>query len=160
MRKKATTILAAACAVAVVAAAGFGGYSIGRDSTDAAQHATVATLPEKAEGVLVGGVGSISIPGFGRMTFKAGQTAQNVTLYNPETNDCVFVIELVLPSGKTIYRSGELAPGESVDQIEISDPLDAAIYESSTLRYTCYTPGEDPQELNGADTNFTLEVLP
>lgn len=160
MNKKPTIIIASLCAAVAVAAAAFGGYSVGQQADPLTQHVPVSSLPAKAEGVIVGGVGSISIPGFDHMTFKAGQTAQSVTLYNPETNDCAFVVSIVLPSGKEIYRSDKLAPGESIDHIEISDPLGAAIYEASTLRYSCYTLGEDPQELNGADSTFTLEVQP
>ena len=51
-------------------------------------------------------------------------------------------------------------PGESIDAIEISDPLDPAIYEKAVLRYSCYTLEDVPQELNGAESSFTLEVLP
>lgn len=159
MKKRATTILAALCAVVTVGAVGFGGYSIVQ-SSGAPQHVAAATLPAKAEGVIVGGVGSISIPGFDHMSFKAGQTAQSVRLYNPETNDCAFVVSIILPSGKEIYHSEELAPGDSVETIEISDPLEAAIYEAAVLRYSCFTLGDDPQELNGADSTFTLEVMP
>lgn len=159
MKKHATMIFLAFCAVVTVGAAGFGGYSLGQSSGSAPQARAISPAAQ-AEGVVVGGVGSISIPGFDRMSFKAGQTAQSVTLYNPETNDCAFVVSITLPSGKEIYRSEELAPGDSIDKIEISDPLKAAIYEAATLRYDCFSLGDDPQELNGADSTFTLEVLP
>lgn len=110
--------------------------------------------------MVVGTVGAISIPGFSRLSFKAGQTAQNVAFYNPEGNTCAFEISIILPSGKEIFHSGRLLPGEKLEQIEIDAALPAAIYEATTLRYSCFSLDEAERELNGADTSCILEVLP
>ena len=133
MRKnKAIAIIAAICAVSI--AGGVVGYTVGQRSeymTIGAPHATPSEMPE---GVTVGAVGAITVPGYERMSFKAGQKEQPVTLYNPAGNDCAFIVSVVLPSGNEIYRSNELLPGESIDAIEISDPLDPAIYRDMVCR--------------------------
>ena len=46
------------------------------------------------------------------------------------------------------------------EQIEIDAALPAAIYEATTLRYSCFSLDEAERELNGADTSCILEVLP
>ena len=53
-----------------------------------------------------------------------------------------------------------LLPGEKLEQIEIDAALPAAIYEATTLRYSCFSLDEAERELNGADTSCILEVLP
>ena len=162
MKKSVLKAIAAICSVAVIGgAAGYGGSRLASSSSADLPQAT-AELHQMArsEGMTVAATGAIAIPGFDVMKFRAGQTVQSVRLYNPEANACAFVVSIILPSGKEIYQSDLLKPGDSVDEIEISVPLDAAIYTASILRYSCYSLDEDPQELNGADSLFTLEVIP
>lgn len=86
MRKnKAIAIIAAICAVSI--AGGVVGYTVGQRSeymTIGAPHATPSEMPE---GITVGAVGAITVPGYERMSFKAGQKEQPVILYNPAGND-------------------------------------------------------------------------
>ena len=97
----------------------------------------------------VGGVGSIAIPGYDKLTFQAGALTQYVPLENPSENECYFVISIVLPDGTEIYKSGMVAPG-------------AGVYENTILKYSCWNVGDDGElsEVNGANTLFTLEVIP
>ena len=70
MRKnKAIAIIAAICAVSI--AGGVVGYTVGQRSeymTIGAPHATPSEMPE---GITVGAVGAITVPGYERMSFKA-----------------------------------------------------------------------------------------
>lgn len=173
MKKTVLKIIAVICSVAVIGGvAGYGGSFLARRTEaqlEARLHGEAEAPPQngaeihqkqRAEGVVLSPAGSVTIPGYEVMKFRAGQTDQRVVLRNPETNNCAFVISIILPSGKEIYRSEELRPGDSIERIKISIPLDAAIYEASILRYSCFTLDDEPQELNGADSLFTLEVIP
>ena len=87
---------------------------------------------------------NIAIPGYEKLTFTAGKTAQTVNLKNPPENACAFVLTL------------SLSPGEAFTRITLSRALDAGDYPA-TLHYDCYTI-EDNQPLNGAEIQLTLEV--
>ena len=150
MNGKTKNVIASLCAVAALAFAGIGGYMVGQSPAQPRDISAGDRVEQ--QDMVVGTVGAISIPGFSRLSFKAGQTAQNVAFYNPEGNTCAFEISIILPSGKEIFHSGRLLPGEKLEQIEI----DAA----TTLRYSCFSLDEAERELNGADTSCILEVLP
>lgn len=131
MNGKTKNVIASLCAVAALAFAGIGGYMVGQ--SPAQPRDISASDRVEQQDMVVGTVGAISIPGFSRLSFKAGQTAQNVAFYNPEGNTCAFEISIILPSGKEIFHSGRLLPGEKLEQIEIDAALPAAIYEATTL---------------------------
>ena len=158
MNGKTKNVIASLCAVAALAFAGIGGYMVGQSPAQPRDISAGDRVEQ--QDMVVGTVGAISIPGFSRLSFKAGQTAQNVAFYNPEGNTCAFEISIILPSGKEIFHSGRLLPGEKLEQIEIDAALPAAIYEATTLRYSCFSLDEAERELNGADTSCILEVLP
>ena len=85
------------------------------------------------------------------------QTAeQSLPLYNPEINSCFFRISLVL-DGETIWRSGLLAPGQSVTQQTLERTLAAGEY-SATLKYECFANQAGTASLNGSEIGFTLHV--
>ena len=149
MNGKTKNVIASLCAVAALAFAGIGGYMVGQSPAQPRDISAGDRVEQ--QDMVVGTVGAISIPGFSRLSFKAGQTAQNVAF---------FEISIILPSGKEIFHSGRLLPGEKLEQIEIDAALPAAIYEATTLRYSCFSLDEAERELNGADTSCILEVLP
>ena len=100
---------------------------------------------------------NIAIPGYEKLDFAAGKTAQTVNLKNPAENACTFVISLKLDeSGETLWMGKALSPGETFTRITLSKALDAGVYPA-TLHYDCYTI-EDNQPLNGAEIQLTLEV--
>jgi hypothetical protein len=100
---------------------------------------------------------TIAIPGFKRLTAE-GQTLHAGAITNPEQNACYFIVTLIMPGGAELYRSTYLAPGQSLGDVETLVPLTPKAYEDVTARYSCYTIDE-LKPLNGADINFTLEVL-
>ena len=99
---------------------------------------------------------NITIPGYEKLSFEAGKTAQAVNLKNPEENACTFVLTLTLEDGETLWTGKALSPGEAFTRIKLARVLDAGEYPA-TLHYDCYTI-EDNQPLNGAEIQLTLEV--
>ena len=103
-----------------------------------------------------GSGGNIAIPGYEKLSFAAGKTAQTVNLKNPPENACTFALTLTLEDGETLWTGKALSPGEAFTRITLSKALDAGEYPA-TLHYDCYTI-EDNQPLNGAEIQLTLEV--
>ena len=99
---------------------------------------------------------NIAIPGYEKLSFEAGKTAQAVNLKNPAENACTFVLTLSLTDGETLWTGKALSPGEAFTHITLSRVLDAGEYPAK-LHYDCYTI-EDNQPLNGAEIQLTLEV--
>ena len=99
---------------------------------------------------------NIAIPGYEKLSFAAGKTAQTVNLKNPAENACTFVLSLTLDDGTTLWTGEALSPGEAFTRITLSKALDAGSY-AATLHYDCYTI-EDNQPLNGAEIKLTIEV--
>ena len=99
---------------------------------------------------------NIAIPGYEKLDFAAGKTAQAVNLKNPPENACDFVLTLTLEGGETLWTGKALSPGEAFTRITLNKALDTGDYPA-TLHYDCYTI-EDNQPLNGAEIQLTLEV--
>ena len=99
---------------------------------------------------------NIAIPGYEKLSFEAGKTAQAVKLKNPAENACTFVLNLSLTDGETLWTGEALSPGEAYTRITLSKALDTGDYPA-TLHYDCYTI-EDNQPLNGAEIQLTREV--
>ena len=99
---------------------------------------------------------NIAIPGYEKLSFAAGKTAQAVNLKNPPENACTFVLTLSLTDGETLWTGKALSPGEAFNRITLTRALDAGEYPA-TLHYDCYTI-EDNQPLNGAEIQLTIEV--
>lgn len=103
-----------------------------------------------------GGTGNIAVPGFEKMTIRAGTTSQDIWIYNPEKNNCYFVVSIILPDGKTVYKSGFIAPGKAIYKAEFTQQIRAGIYENTVLQYGFYTL--DGTAAGGTKAYFTLEV--
>lgn len=99
---------------------------------------------------------NIAIPGYEKLSFVAGKTAQTVNLKNPAENACIFVLSLSLTDGETLWTGEAISPGEAFTRITLNRALDADKYPA-TLHYDCYTL-KDNQPLNGADIQLTIEV--
>jgi hypothetical protein len=99
---------------------------------------------------------NIAIPGYEKLSFAAGKTAQAVNLKNPAENACTFVLSLTTEDGETLWTGEALSPGETFTRITLTRALDAGSYPA-TLHYDCYTI-EDNRPLNGAEIQLTLEV--
>lgn len=67
---------------------------------------------------------NIAIPGYEKLDFAAGKTAQTVNLKNPPENACTFVLSLTLDDGTTLWTGEALSPGEAFTRITLSKALD------------------------------------
>lgn len=148
-----------ALSVALLLGGVYAGYQISAARLNAPSVATESI--EQNEVLAVGPVGSISIPGYDRITLQAGQRTQRVALVNPPENSCYFKITLLLADGTELYQSGLLAPGTQLNSIKLETMPAAGSYADAVLRYTCWAADESGAltEANGADTICTLEVL-
>ena len=99
---------------------------------------------------------NIAIPGYEKLSFEAGKTAQTVNLKNPAENACTFVLTLTMEDGEILWTGKALSPGEAFTRITLTKALDVGDYPA-TIHYDCYTI-EDNQPLNGAEIELTLEV--
>ena len=100
---------------------------------------------------------NIAIPGYEKLSFAAGKTAQAVNLKNPPENACTFVLTLTLDEdGTTLWTGKALSPGEAFTRITLTRALDAGDYPA-TLHYDCFSL-QDNTPLNGAEVKLTIEV--
>ena len=99
---------------------------------------------------------NIAIPGYEKLSFAAGKTAQAVNLKNPPENACTFVLTLTLEGGETLWTGKALSPGEAFTRVTLSRALPAGEYPA-TLHYDCFSL-QDNTPLNGAEIQLTLEV--
>ena len=99
--------------------------------------------------------GMIAIPGFDELTFVADQKQQYVNFYNPEVNDCLFLMTLYV-NGEPYWQSGYVEPGKGYYTIELSATIPAGEY-SGELKIECFKT--NGQELNSARVTFDLYVL-
>ena len=99
---------------------------------------------------------NIAIPGYEKLDFAAGKTAQAVNLKNPPENACAFVLTLTLEGGETLWTGKALSPGEAFTRITLTRALDAGEYPAA-LHYDCFSL-QDNTPLNGAEIQLTIEV--
>ena len=99
---------------------------------------------------------NIAIPGYEKLSFAAGKTAQAVNLKNPPENACTFVLTLTPEDGEALWTGKALSPGEAFTRITFSRALDAGDYPA-TLHYDCFSLN-DNTPLNGAEIKLTLQV--
>ena len=103
---------------------------------------------------LPNGQDGIAIPGFDTLVFTANQTKQKVNFFNPDSNDCLFLMTLYIDD-KPMWKSGYCKPGTGYYDIELTEPLQAGEY-SAYLKVQCFK--EDGTSLNGAKVEFEITV--
>ena len=96
----------------------------------------------------------IAIPGFTSLVFTANQTAQKVNFYNPESNNCLFLFQLIIDDS-ILWESGYCPPGNGYYNIELTEPLQNGEY-NGLLKIQCFR--ETGEQLNGASVKFDLIV--
>lgn len=108
---------------------------------------------------LTGGVTSgIAIPGYGDIYFPAGETTVQLTLYNPEKNNCLFRFELYIDdAAEPIAATDLIEAGKAVQTVTLSHPLQAGEYTLS-IKVLPYTV-ENHAPLNNALVRAKLFVV-
>lgn len=98
---------------------------------------------------------SIQIPAVTGIYMRAGELKQTVDFYNPQENNCYFVISLYLSDDTLIYKSDMIAPAEHIKEITLLQELKRGIYRNCRLVYNCYSL-DNKTQLNGS--NVVLEI--
>ena len=98
---------------------------------------------------------NISIPGYERLIFNAGEMNQRVNFYNPDSNSCYFKMSLIIDGEKVIWSSDFVKPGSEIKNISLSEALKAGTYEA-VLKYECFSL-TDKTQLNVL--NIKLKIL-
>lgn len=96
----------------------------------------------------------IAIPGITSLVFHADTTEQKVNFYNPEENDCLFLMRLYV-NDKCYWESGYVESGKGYYTITLSEPIPLGTY-TAHLQVQCFK--EDGTALNSANVEFNLNV--
>ena len=106
-----------------------------------------------------GGQQGIKIPGYGDITVNSGDTTWQITLLNPEGNECYFQYAVTIDDSDTpIYTSDLIEPGKAITEFEVPEPLEAGDYEIH-LNISAFTMDDSLTDLNGADVKAVLHVI-
>ena len=107
----------------------------------------------------------VAIPGWGSITIPAGETEiTSVDFYNPEANEGYYYLtfELRIPDDSSegyevIYASQLVPPGQHLQKITLSRPLEAGEYDA-IVHVQPYRMDEAQTPTNNADMETTLIV--
>ncbi len=102
---------------------------------------------------------TIDIPGFDKLTFKAGTKKQKVNFYNPKQNTCYFRLSMCLQDGTKLWQSQLIKPGKAIYEITLNKGLKTGEYQNCLLKYECFQLNDEQTPLNGSQINFNLSVL-
>lgn len=102
--------------------------------------------------------GQIQIPGYETIAFCADETAQEITLYNPKENSCLFRFTLSIEGEEEtpIYESDLVEPGSAIQRITLNRPLSEGDYRLN-IHIDTYDITTD-QPLNSAVSSAELSV--
>ena len=109
---------------------------------------------DKATYHMPNGQKGIAIPGIESLVFQKDTTAQKVNFFNPDGNDCLFLMTLYVDEDE-YWHSGYCAAGTGYYDIELNNSLAEGDY-SACLNIQCYR--QDGTALNGANVEFNLYV--
>lgn len=101
--------------------------------------------------------GKINIPGYTGIYLVPGQINQKVNFYNPDSNNCYFVMSLYLSDDTKIWESDYIAPGEKIEDITLLQSLDRGLYKNCVLCYRCFSL-DDKTELNGSTQRIEINT--
>ena len=99
----------------------------------------------------------IQIPGYGSAEMKAGDKSLQLSIGNPEANECGFYATVKLEDGTVLYQSELLEPGYGLTEVPLSRTLEAGEYTAMVF-YQCVTLDEEHTPLNSAESEFKLIV--
>lgn len=70
------------------------------------------------------------IPGFGKLYFPSNTRQVQMTLANPDDNDCYLIYSIYLdkPDGELLYTSEKIYPGMAVENLTLKCPLQQGDY--------------------------------
>lgn len=99
---------------------------------------------------------SVKIPGYSTIKIPSGTKNVQITLGNPEGNQCYFKFELVV-NGESLYKSDFVQAGYAVKNIELEKALEKGSYDA-VIKITPYSLDKQSQYA-GANVRVTVKVL-
>ena len=99
---------------------------------------------------------SVKIPGYSIIKIPSDTKNVQITLGNPEGNQCYFKFELVV-NGESLYKSDFVQAGYAVKNIELKKSLKKGSYDA-VIKITPYSLDKQSQYV-GANVRATVEVL-
>ena len=102
--------------------------------------------------------GGVAIPGWSVITIPAGQTEVTVDLPNPEANKDKYYLSFEMRMADTdevLFTTGYVIPGESINKVTLSRPLEAGQYNVIIRVQPCRADGS---LTNNADMSTILIV--
>lgn len=98
----------------------------------------------------------IIIPAVTGLNMKSNSIKQTVNFYNPETNNCAFVISIYLSDDILIYKSELLYPSENLNEISLYGKLDKGLYKNVRVVYDCHSLTD--RNTKFSSNNLVLEI--
>ena len=98
----------------------------------------------------------IAIPGYEAVELIADSLEQTICFPNPAQNSCYFQISLYLEDGTLLWKSEDVAPGETSKPVVLNQKLAEGRYNNAVLKYECFTMDKKHSQLNGAQTKLML----
>ena len=99
---------------------------------------------------------SIKIPGYSTIRIPSGTKDVQITLLNPEGNQCYFKFELLV-DGESLYTSDFVQAGYAIENVELKKELEKGTYDA-VIKITPYSLDKESQYA-GANVKATMEVL-
>lgn len=88
--------------------------------------------------------------------FRSDSLEQTVEFENEATNKYVMTIGIYLRDGTELYESDYLNPGDKLDKITLTQPLDAGIYSNAMLAYRLYSCDDSHTAVSQCE--FPIEI--
>ena len=99
---------------------------------------------------------SIKIPGYSTIRIPSDTKDVQITLLNPEGNECYFKFELLV-DGESLYTSDFVQAGYAIENIELKKALEKGTYDA-VIKITPYSLDKESQYA-GANVKAKMEVL-
>lgn len=97
---------------------------------------------------------AIAIPGWDYIYLKSDTLSQQVNFYNPQSNNCLFVMSLYIKD-RLVWKSGYVEPGYGYYDIKLTEIPSAGTYDGY-LKIQCFE--RNGQTLNSAKINFIVYI--
>lgn len=101
------------------------------------------------------GDNSIKLPGYNNISLPSNTKNVQLTLLNPEGNECYFKFKLLIDD-EIIYTSELVQSGYAIDEVDLNRSLDKGDY-NLTINITPYAL-DKTTKLNGANIKASLNV--
>ena len=99
---------------------------------------------------------SVKIPGYSTIKIPSDTKNVQITLGNPEGNQCYFKFELLV-NGESLYKSDFVQAGYAIKNIELKKALEKGTYDA-VIKITPYSLDKQSQYA-GANVRATVKVL-